>query len=209
MAVARMSRKSEDIEVKDSVSDVGDLKAYLKNLKGKAILTIEETSTSQWLYSELRDCVDELTVCDPYRNHLLSEGPKTDKIDSCKLVKLLRTNLLKPVYHSHDDFIYLRKIVSGYEDVVQDGVRCKNRRASLFRSCHLEHKLNKKLSRAEDQFVLDGLDKSIQLYMAEKKRYETEFRRLSRKHKEIRHLMSVPGLGLINSVKVLAWYELK
>ena len=83
------------------------------------ILTIEESTTAQWLYSELRDKVDELIICDPYRNHLLSEGAKTDKIDSQKLVKLLCSNLLKSVFHSHNDFIYLRKIVSGYEDVVR------------------------------------------------------------------------------------------
>ena len=76
MAIARMTAKSNDIKTTDTKADVGNLRAYLKSLKGKKILTIEETTGSQWLYSELKDDVDELLICDPYRNKLLSEGAK-------------------------------------------------------------------------------------------------------------------------------------
>ena len=79
MAIARMTAKSNDIKTTDTKADVGNLRAYLKSLKGKKILTIEETTGSQWLYSELKDDVDEFLVCDPHRNKLLSEGAKTDK----------------------------------------------------------------------------------------------------------------------------------
>ena len=79
MAIARMTAKSNEIKTIDTKADVGDLRAYLKNIKGKKILTIEETTTSQWLYSELKNNVDEILICDPYRNRLLSEGAKTDR----------------------------------------------------------------------------------------------------------------------------------
>ena len=105
MAIARMTSKSNKVSVVDVPSDLEGLIAYLKNLKGTIILTIEETTTSRWLYTELRDLVDEIIICDPYRNKLLSEGPKTDKIDAEKLVKLLRADLLKEVFHSSSDFI--------------------------------------------------------------------------------------------------------
>ena len=72
------------------------------------------------------------------------------------------------------------------------------------RSSHLEAKEKGRLIGEEDLFVLDGLERSIESYEEEKKRYEEEFKRLSKKHKSIRNLMSVPGLGLINSVRVLA-----
>jgi len=134
MAIARMTKKSNKITTIDVPSDVGKLQVYLKNLKGTKILTIEETTTSQWLYTELRDSVNRIMICDPYRNKLLSEGPKTDKIDACKLVQLLKTNLMKEVYHSGDKFLYLRRIVSGYEDLVKLGVRLKNQRSSLLRA---------------------------------------------------------------------------
>jgi len=44
---------------------------------------------------------------------------KTDKIDAEKLVKLLKADFLKEVYHSNSDFIELRKIVSAYEDLMR------------------------------------------------------------------------------------------
>ena len=128
MAIARMTAKSNKITVVDVPSDVEELKAYLKNLKGTKILTIEETTTSQWLYTELKDFVDKLVICDPYRNKLLSEGPKNDKIDAAKLVQLLKADLLKEVYHSGEKFLSLRKVVSAYSDLVAAGVRLKNQR---------------------------------------------------------------------------------
>ncbi len=131
MAIARMTKSSEKIDVKDVPTSVKELKVYLNSLKGKKILTLEESATSQWLYVELKDSVDELIICDPYRNFLLSEGTKNDKIDAMKLVKLLRGGLLKPVFHSTDEMIYLRKIVSAYDDLVKMGVRLKNQRAAL------------------------------------------------------------------------------
>ncbi len=105
------------------------------------------------MYSELKDSVDELIVCDPLRNRLLSEGAKTDKIDAEKLVLLLRSGLLKPVFHSGDEFIYLRKIVSGYEDVVKRGVRVKNQRSALFRASHLDAKKQTQLKLAEEIYL--------------------------------------------------------
>ena len=134
MAIARMTSKSNKVKVIDVPSDIKELVLYLKNLKGSIILTVEETTTSRWLYTELKDHVNKLLICDPYRNSLLSEGGKTDKIDAEKLVKLLRADLLKEVYHSSSDFLDLRKIVSAYEDLIKLGVRLKNQRSALFRA---------------------------------------------------------------------------
>ncbi len=206
MAIARMTKKSNKITVVDVPSDIKELQFYLKNLKGTKILSIEETSTSQWLYTELKEYVDEVLICDPYRNSLLSEGPKTDKIDATKLVQLLKAGLMKAVFHSTDKFIYLRRLVSGYEDLIKAGVRIKNQRYSLLRVCGKTGKEGKgfKLDSREDQFVLEGLDRQIENYNAEKKSYTKEFQRLAKKYPEIKHQKSIPGIGLINAVKIVA-----
>jgi transposase len=179
------------------------LKIYLSRLKGKKILVFEETTTSQWLYTELKGYVDEIVVCDPYRNRLLSEGPKTDKIDATKLVRLLKSGMVKPVFHSGDDFIYLRKFVSGYEDVIKAGVRLKNQRSALFRG-RGKTKDATELTEASEAFVLKGIDDGIARYEIEKKRYENEFVRLGKKHKMISNLESISGIGIIGAVKIAA-----
>jgi transposase len=203
MAISRMTKKSKKINTIDVRSDVNELKIYLSALRGKKILTIEESTASQWLYIELKDHVDRLIVCDPYRNHLLSEGAKTDKIDSMKLVKLLKADLLKEVFHTGDDIIYLRKIMSGYEDVVKAGVRLKNQKNALFRAVQRDVKKDSLESDAEN-FVLEGLEKGIENYEKEKQRYEKLFAELIKKYNLAKLIKTLPGFKNIHSMKVLA-----
>jgi len=205
MAIARMTKKSNKITAIDVPSDIVDLQAYLKNLKGTKILAIEETTTSQWLYAELKDYADKIFICDPNRNKLLNEGPKTDKIDAAKLVQLLKAGLMKEVYHSGDKFLYLRRVTSGYEDLVKAGVRLKNQRYALFRACGKagNEKKDINLGSQGEQFVLECLDRQIEVYESEKQGYENEFERLARKNPEIKHQKSLPGIGTINAVKIV------
>ena len=180
MALARMTKKSNKIKVTESPSDLSDIKEYLKSLKGEKIFTVEETSSSQWLYSELKPFVKKLIVCDPYRNRLLSDGAKNDKIDAMKLVYLLKADMLKEIYHSGEDFIYLRKLVSGYEDVVKSGVRLKNQRSALFRSEGLEYKKDQFSSENKSgYFVLNEMNNQIKINEEVKQKYEKEFEKLS------------------------------
>ena len=65
MAIARMTGSSNKINVIDVPSSVKELKLYLSQLRGKKILAVEESTASQWLYTELREKVDEMIVCDP------------------------------------------------------------------------------------------------------------------------------------------------
>ncbi len=73
MAIARLTKKMNNPLIIDVPSDLKNLKDYFKNLKGQKILTIEETTTSQWLFVELVDYLDQIVICDPYRNRLLSD----------------------------------------------------------------------------------------------------------------------------------------
>ena len=63
MAIARMTKKSNKISITDVPSDLEEVKFYLKQLKGSKVLVFEETTTSQWLYTELKKYVDKLIVC--------------------------------------------------------------------------------------------------------------------------------------------------
>lgn len=203
MAIARMTGSAKKINVIDVPSDIKALKLYLGQLKGKKILTVEESTSSQWLYTELKTSVDEMIVCDPYRNHLLNEGAKSDKIDASKTVQLLRGGLLKPVFHSGDDFIHLRKLVSGYIDLVKAGTRLKNQRSALYRAFGKEVS-EEAVGGESEKFVLSGINRGILSNETERERYEDEFKKLSKKHKMISLLKSLPGIKDINAVKIAA-----
>ena len=205
MAIARITKKGKKVSVEDIPSNISYLKDYLKNLKGKKILTFEESTSSQWLYSELKPCVNKLLVCDPYRNHLLSEGAKNDKIDATKLVHLNKAGFLKEVYHSGEDFIYLRRLVSGYNDVVKSLVRLKNQKSSVFCSVGLDHKTDEFSSQnVSDDFVLSRVEELIVQQERIKQEYAKEFKKLVRKHKELRLLKSIPGIDDIHAVQIMA-----
>lgn len=201
MAIARMTKKSDIVKAMDVPSDLGNLKDYLKSLKGTKILAFEETTTAQWLYTELNPLVDELCVCDPYRNKLLSEGAKTDLIDASKLAQLLRADLLKPVFHSNDKLIQLRKLISSYDDLVQRGVRLKNQRSALFRACGLDKK-DKELDGIYESFILSKIDLAIAEYESDKSDYLKKFEVISKKNKIVKNLQGIPGIGLIGAVKI-------
>ncbi len=205
MAIARMGNNDIEPKIIDVPSNLKEVKLYLCQLKGKKILTIEETTTSQWLYVELYDYADKILICDPYRNRLLSDGPKTDKIDAGKLCKLLRNGLMKEVYHSPDEKYELRKLVSYYDDEVRAGVRLLNQKSALYRA---ENKSWKKKDEIEgsqvNKFIVAQLDDKIDSYQRNKKRYEKEFEKISKKTKVLRSLKSVPGLGPISSVTILS-----
>ena len=121
-ALASIRDSGTKFNVVEHPANLKILKEYLKQLPGKKILTIEETTTAQWLYVELKDYVDKILICEPFQNKLLNSGPKNDKIDAVKLCTLLRNGSLKEVYHTTDELYKLRKLVSVYEDLIDVGV---------------------------------------------------------------------------------------
>ena len=92
----------------------------VKSLSGPLRVTFEETTQAAWLYEILRSHVTEVVVCDPRRNKLLSEGSKADKVDARKLADLLRTGMLRSVYHGHEATRKLKELVRAYETFSSD-----------------------------------------------------------------------------------------
>jgi transposase len=202
MAIARMTSKSNEIKAIDVPTNLGNLKDYLKGLRGKKSLCFEETTTAHWLFTELKAYATDITICDPYRNHLLSEGAKNDIIDAKKLVQLLRANLLKPVFHGADYFISLRRTVSAYNDLIQRGVRLKNQRSALLRALGKEK--NHDVASGEESFIYNHLSSAISSYEEDRKSYVQKFEQERKKHKLIKYLSEITGLGTIGAVKIYA-----
>ncbi len=203
MAIAVLRKDAEKPRVMDVPTSVSELKVFLRSLKGSKILTLEESSTSQWLYTELRESVDQLIICDPYRNRLLQDGPKNDKIDAEKLVVLLRSGLLKEVFHSGSEYFHLRKLVSSYNDIVRSMVRFKNQRAAVCIAQGKSRKCGSEEIRSES-FSLEALDALINVHEDRLEKFAAEFKRLRRTNKLIQALVTIPGIKEKSAVKLLA-----
>jgi len=185
---------------------------YLKNIDGAKKLTFEECELSNWLYGILKDDVDELIVCNPAANKEYKKK-KTDKFDARQLANLLRGNFLTSVFHDGSKREKFRSLMSGYQDLVNDNVRIKNRYKSLFRrsgikvegeAIYKDKGLLEKIDRLDFRFIgiqlhylLERIDESLGIYQQQIAR--------SRKHfEEIGNLMSIPGIGYIQAAKIVS-----
>jgi len=185
---------------------------YIRSIAGRKELVFEECELSSWLYEILKNEVDKLIVCNPVENRQYKRA-KTDKLDAQNLAKLLRGKFLKEVYHDGSDKEKLRDLMSGYQDLIEDGVRVKNRYKSLFRK---DGKRQSGKLLYQDESFLDGLKRkdfkfigkqSLNfLEVLEKSRLEyiKEIKRYSKTFKEIKLLKTLPGISDIHAAKIVA-----
>jgi transposase len=106
---------------------------FLHGLCGELHVTLEEGTWAAWLYDVLQPHVQEVVVCNPRRNALLKEGSKSDKVDARKLADLLRTGMLRPVYHGENGLRTLRELARSYQTIGKDLTRVMNRLKALYR----------------------------------------------------------------------------
>lgn len=204
MAIARLTKHSTNPKIIDLPSDIRELQLYLKRLTGKKIITFEETTASQWLYVELLDSVDKIVICDPYRNRLLSDGPKNDKIDAVKLSVLLRGGMLKEIFHTTNKIYKLRKYVSAYDDLIKYGVRLLNQKSAIYLSQGLASRKKAIVKDPITKFIVDKIDKALEVYEESKLQYKELFKKIAKQNKMIRNQLTIPGIGEVSAVKIAA-----
>jgi transposase len=204
MAIATLKKEANKPRITDVDSDVKLLKAYLSSLKGSKIVTIEETTSTHWLYVELYDYADRVLICDPYKNKLLCDGAKTDKLDAVKLCLLLRGGLLYEVFHCLDKTYELRQLVSDYEQLVKFGTRIKNEKSALYRGSGKSYKHLEAIEDKTLEWIISQKNRRIDLYESQKAEYEKKFNDIIKGNKDLKLLKSVNGIGVIGAVKILS-----
>lgn len=188
------------------------LKGYLRGISGVKVLTFEECELSGWLHEILKGEVDELVVCNPVENRTYKKA-KTDKLDAKNLANLLRGGYLTAVYHDGSDRERFRDLMSGYQDLVEDAARIKNRYKSLFRK---EGKMEKGSALYSDEGFLEGLERKdfqfigkrmyclLEQMEKDREEYKGEIKKCCRKFKEMKYLKTLPGIGDIQAAKIIA-----
>jgi transposase len=107
---------------------------FLKGLRGSLHVTFEEGTWAAWLYDLLKPHVTELVVCNPRRNAYLKEGSKSDRIDARKLAELLRSNMVRSVYHGENGIRALKELARSYLAISKDLGRVMSRLKAIYRS---------------------------------------------------------------------------
>jgi transposase len=189
---------------------------FVQGLRGELHVTFEEGTWATWLYDLLKPRVHCLVVCNPRCNALLKEGSKNDKVDARKLADLLRSGLLRPVYHGEHGLQTLKELSRSYLILSKDLARVMNRLKALYRSWGIacagsqvyaaryrEEWLNKikqaAVRRRAELFYqqLDGLE-------VLRRRARRELLVESRKHKAATWLRQMPLVGPIRAALLIA-----
>ena len=189
---------------------------FIQGLRGELHVTWEEGTWAAWLYDLLQPQVAQVLVCDPRRNALLKEGNKSDKIDARKLADLLRTGMLRPVYHGEHGLRTLRELGRSYQTISQDLNRVMNRIKALYRGWSIPcagaqvyapryreewlHKIEHAGVRRRAELLYQQLDGLQTL----RRTLRPELLAESRKHKASKLLRQIPCIGPIRAARLIA-----
>ena len=198
------------------VTEARAIVRFVQSLSGPLRVTFEETTQAAWLYEVLRTHVTEVIVCDPRRNKLLAEGSKADKVDARKLADLLRTGLLRSVYHGHEATRKLKELVRAYETLTIDTQRTMARIKAVYRGRGIPtpgrgvyqpkqreqwlEKLTEPGIRQRATWLYEQLDQLQPLRRTARQTMLAE----SRVHRAVSLLRTVPQLGPIRAAYIVA-----
>jgi transposase len=189
---------------------------FVHGLRGDLYITFEEGTWATWLYDLLKPHVTKIVVCDPHRNALLKEGPKSDRIDARKLAQLLRADLLRPVYHGEQGLRTLKESVRAYLTISKDVTRVMNRVKAIYRSwnipCsgeslyHPRHRQEwlSKIAHPSVRHRAELYYQQLDVLVLLRKQARQELLAESQKHKAWKLLRSIPALGPIRVAVLMA-----
>ena len=192
------------------------VREFFQMLKGTVIVAFEEGTQAAWLYEMINPLVAEVIVCNPRANKLMKAGNKSDRIDVAKLGKLLRLGELRSVYQGPAGMQGLKQLVHGYEALVQDSTRVKNRVKAIYRGRAVSSKGEAVYEQEEREQWLAKLEggerkqRARRLYQQLdqlqqlRAEAEKEVARSVRRHAAYKWISSVPGFGPIRTAQVLA-----
>lgn len=204
-----MNQRGRILTKKRVKTNEADILSFIRSVKGKKKLAFEEGVISQWLYLLLKGEVDELIVCQPQER----QGAKNDELDAGEIADLLRVGRLKKVFHADNEFMNLRTLVSGHEDLIKLLNQEKNRLKALFRqvaivtpgsAIYRTPEMSFELPTDTQNYVACTLYEQIQLLEEQRRGYLERFEANVRKYKAMRLLMSIPGIGPIRANQIVA-----
>ena len=203
---------------------IPQLRASIESVRRPRHLAFEEGAMAGWLYRNLKECVDELIVCDPRRNaHVAKDGDKDDSIDAEKLNDLYRGGYLRPVHQvDAPEKAAVKQLIGMYHDGVKRRVADGNYLMALGRRWGVVLRSSELLENGEQ-----GLRKSLEqakvpasvLSLAEmlRVRYQQAIEqeqslyqqvcRLARADKVMSRVMELPGYGPVRAATLITYLD--
>lgn len=198
------------------------LAGFLETIPRPRYLVFEEGPMADWLWRNLRGCVDDVTVCDPFRNALIAkEGEKDDPIDAGKLADLFRGGFVKAVHHTESfEQAVFKQHVQLYHDRVRHRVaeshklRCLLKRHGVLaptRSFDNAEQWAQVLEQLPQNATLrDDVGLLWQAYAAATKQEKAIRRRLQQRAQDIdviQRFQEVPGIAWVRAATIYVFVD--
>ncbi|MGB6896981.1 MAG: transposase [Candidatus Acidiferrum sp.] len=189
---------------------------FVRGLRGSLQVTFEEGTCAAWLHDLLKPHVTQVLVCVPRKSALLNVGNKNDRIDARKLAELLRSNLLRSVFHENTGLRTMKELARGYMTITKDLTRVMVRLKAIYRSWAIPctgqqvyaprhraawlEKITEAGVRRRAEMYYQQLDALLLLHQQVRRELLAE----SRKHDATKLLRQVPSIGPIRAALLLA-----
>jgi transposase len=197
-----------------------DILDYFEDLEEETRVVIESMASWYWLYDLLTANNFTVVISNPSKTKAIASAKiKNDKVDSHMLAQLLRADLIATVHVSSLKTRKLKELLRHRKRLVRDATRMKNRIHMLLMKNNIPVPVS-------DLFGISGmkylkevhlptyhrqqLNSYLNLYQHLTKEIEPLTKRITRLAKQdptAQLLMTIPGIGPINAMFILAEIE--
>jgi transposase len=193
------------------------LKREVANVPGPKRVVLENGGWAAWIYDAVKDVADEVIVCDPTRNKLISEAEDSDdRRDAKRLGVLSRAGALHAIYVPPEPYRTLRSLVQHEGNLTKEITRSKLRLKAFCRREAVEYHgksiygkrgrdLVFKAFPERSRFQLGSLYRILDAMRSERVLVRRELQRYSLGLPVIARLQTIPGIGAITARKLVAW----
>lgn len=200
-------------------TSISCIRQELEKVKRPRALVIEEGPLADWLYRELSPHVDQMIVCDPYRNSLICrDGDKDDPIDWRKLAHLARGGYVRAVHHNgtlersvlkRHVLLYHQRVKHRHAEAMRVVWWCRQFGVFIRQRDLLDAGRRRELAgqlpevdliRRDLRLLLKGFDVADE----QVRRLRRRLAKLARANEQIRRFMVLPGVKVVRAATFFA-----
>ena len=193
---------------------------FFTALNSQSKVVIESTANWYWIYDLLTDNGFDVVISNPVKTKAIASARiKNDKLDSHMLAQLLRADLLATVHVSNRHTRQFKELLRHRSKLVGDTVRMKNRIHNILAKNNLTVPVSDLFGKKGLQFLSEAslpayhrrqVDTYLDFYQPLKEQVSVlteQIRQMAKNNSMAKLLMTIPGVGFITAMFMVAEIE--
>lgn len=199
---------------RDVATEPSFLREAVRAVRGPKGVVVEEGPMADWAMRVIEPYVNEVIICDPRRNRLITQdGSKSDDLDAGKLAELYRLGCLRAVHHPRRvSMMDLRNWVWAYHDQVALVTAAKNKVKAVLRMAGIAYRGEDVYGPGQREVWLGRMPRrsaaehlavrygNLDDLKARRELLHQRLCRIARRHPVTRRFLAIPGYGPIRAL---------